>query len=301
MTDTIQHPMTAPNLTVRSMRAGRNKNAVRLKRLLSHLLIVLCGIAMIYPLLWMLSSSLKPTSDIFSDPGLLPQEWTLQNYLDGWNAIGLPFALFLGNSALVSLLSVVGNLVSCTLAAYAFARLEFRFKKTLFAAMMATLMLPFHVLLVPQYILFNNLGMVDTFWPLILPKFLAVDTFFIFLMVQFIRGLPRSLDEAAVIDGCSPFGVFWRIILPLMKPALAVTTAFTFIWTWNDFLTPLLYLTTRSNFTVPLALNAFLDAEGYSQWGAMFAMSVLSVLPVFILFLVAQRQLVNGIATTGLK
>lgn len=278
-----------------------SKPAITMKRMLLHLLIIAFGIVMIYPLLWMVSSSVKPTSEIFSKPGLIPETFTLQNYVDGWNAIGFPFALFLGNSFLIAIVSVVGNLISCTLAAYAFARLEFRFKKTLFAAMMATLMLPFHVLLVPQYILFNNLGMVDTFWPLILPKFLAVDTFFIFLAVQFIRSLPRSLDDAAAIDGCGPFAVFWRIILPLLGPALAVTTAFTFIWTWNDFLTPLLYLTSRENFTVPLALNAFLDSEAQSQWGAMFAMSMLSLLPVFLIFLFAQKYLVKGIATTGLK
>ncbi|MDR2321814.1 MAG: carbohydrate ABC transporter permease [Microbacterium sp.] len=271
-----------------------------MRKLIAHLLIVAAGIAMIYPLLWMVSSSLKPAGEIFTNAGL-PMTWTLQNYVDGWNAIGFPFLLFVGNSALVALGSVLGNLLSCTLAAYAFARLEFRFKRTMFAAMMATLMLPFQVILVPQYILFNNLGLVDSFWPLLIPKFLAVDTFFIFLMIQFIRGLPRSLDDAASIDGCGPFGVFWRIILPLMRPALAVTAAFTFIWTWNDFLTPLLYLPSREKFTVPLALNAFLDSEGASQWGPMFAMSCLSLLPVFLLFLFAQRHLVNGIATTGLK
>lgn len=278
----------------------RARTPLTVRKLIAHLVIIGVGVAMIYPLLWMASSSLKPTSEIFSQPGL-PETWTLENYVRGWDAIGFPFLLFLGNSALIAGLSVVGNLVSCTLAAYAFARLDFRFKKTLFVTMMATLMLPFQVILVPQYILFNNLGMVDTYWPLLIPKFLAVDTFFIFLMIQFIRGLPRSLDDAAAIDGCGPFGVFWRVILPLMRPALAVTAAFTFIWTWNDFLTPLLYLPSRENFTVPLALNAFLDSEGASQWGPMFAMACLSLLPIFLIFLFAQKQLVNGIATTGLK
>lgn len=278
----------------------RRRRPWSIKRLIAHILIIAVGIAMIYPLLWMVSSSLKPTADIFTEPGL-PTTWTWENYVRGWDAIGFPFLLFLGNSALVAAASVLGNLISCSLAAYAFARLDFRFKKTMFAAMLATLMLPFQVILVPQYILFNNLGMIDTFWPLIIPKFLAVDAFFIFLMVQFIRGLPRSLDDAAAIDGCGPLGVFTRIILPLMKPALAVTAAFTFIWTWNDFLSPLLYLPSRQNFTVPLALNAFLDSEGASQWGPMFAMACLSLLPVFLLFLFTQRHLVNGIATTGLK
>ena len=179
--------MSATTAIVLEERAPRRPLTMR--KAVAHIVIVGVGVLMIYPLLWMVSSSLKPSSEIFSRPGLVPETWTLENYIAGWNAIGFPFLLFLGNSTLVAGASVVGNLLSCTLAAYAFARLEFRFKKTLFAAMMATLMLPFHVLLVPQYILFNNLGMVDTFWPLILPKFLAVDTFFIFLAVQFIRSL----------------------------------------------------------------------------------------------------------------
>ena len=196
---------------------------------------------------------------------------------------------------------VVGNLFSCSLAAYAFARLEFRFKPVLFGLMLGTIMLPFHVVLVPQYILFHTINWTNTYLPLVVPKFLAVDAFFIFLMVQFIRGLPRELDDAATVDGCGPIAVFWRIIIPLMRPALAVTAVFTFIWTWNDFLTPLLYLTDRSKFTVPVALNAFLDSSGASSWGPMFAMSLLSLVPLFVVFILAQKQLVSGIATVGIK
>lgn len=247
-------------------------------------------------------SSLKPTREIFTKPGLIPQNWTLENYLDGWTSLTIPFTVFFVNSAVIALLAVIGNLISCSLAAYAFARLDFRFKRLLFAVMLVTIMLPFHVVLVPQYILFHSAGLTNTFFPLIIPKFLAVDAFFIFLMVQFIRTLPRELDDAATVDGCSVFGVFWRIILPLMRPPLAVAAVFTFIWTWNDFLTPLLYLTDRELFTIPLALNAFLDSgEGTSQWGPLFAMSCLSLVPIFVIFLMAQRHLTRGIATTGLK
>ncbi|GAA4996751.1 carbohydrate ABC transporter permease [Actinopolymorpha pittospori] len=141
----------------------------------------------------------------------------------------------------------------------------------------------------------------NTFYPLIVPKFLAVDAFFVFLMVQFIRGIPRELDDAAAVDGCGAFGIFWRIIFPLMRPALAVTAVFTFIWSWNDFFTPLLYLTDQQLYTAPVALNSFLDSTGESDWGGMFAMSILSLAPIFLVFVVAQRHLVQGIATTGLK
>jgi multiple sugar transport system permease protein len=250
---------------------------------LAHGVIILVGTLMIYPLLWMLSSAFKPQERIFSDPGLIPNEVTLANFAEGWNALGMPFLVFFANSTIVAILSVVGNLFSCSLAAYTFARLEFRFKPLLFAMMLGTIMLPFHVVLVPQYIMFQSIDWTNTFLPLVVPKFLAVDAFFIFLLVQFIRGLPRELDDAATVDGCGPIGVFWRVILPLMRPALAVAAVFTFIWTWNDFLGPLLYITSRGSFTVPIA------------------MSLLSLLPLFVVFLLAQRQLINGIATTGLK
>lgn len=273
----------------------------RAKRILAHAGIILFGVLMIYPLLWMISSSFKPQELIFSEPGLIPSEFTLNNFIDGWNALGINFGVFFLNSTLIAVLSVIGNLFSCSLAAYAFARLDFRLKPLLFAIMLGTIMLPFHVVLVPQYIMFQQIDWTNTYLPLIVPKFLAVDAFFVFLMVQFIKGLPRELDDAATVDGCGPIAVFWRIILPLMKPALAVAAVFTFIWTWNDFLGPLLYITEREKYTVPIALNAFLDSTGASSWGPMFAMSLLSLIPLFVVFLLAQKQLVKGIATTGIK
>ncbi len=271
------------------------------KHLLAHVAIIALGLVMIYPPLWMLSSSFKPAQLIFSEPGLWPRQITLDNWAQGWVGLGIPFSHFFLNSAVIAGLSMVGNLFSCSIAAYAFARLEFRFKPILFALMLGTIMLPFQVVLVPQYILFHELGWTNTILPLVVPKYLAVDSFFVFLLVQFIRGLPRELDDAATVDGCGPFGVFWRIIFPLLRPALAVTAVFTFIWTWNDFLGPLIYLTATDNYTVPIALNAFLDSTGTSNWGAMFAMSILSLVPLFLVFLFAQKQLVQGIATTGLK
>jgi len=196
---------------------------------------------------------------------------------------------------------VLANAGSCLVTAYAFARLRFRLRRGLFAVMIATLLLPHHVLLVPQYILFNKLGWVDTFVPLVLPKFVATDAFFVFLMVQFIRGIPRELDEAARIDGCNHWQIFSRMMIPLMMPALATTAIFTFIWTWSDFFTPLIYLTSPESYTVPVALRSFLDSTSGSNWGAMFAMSIISLVPLFLAFLFGQRFLVRGIATTGGK
>ena len=256
---------------------------------------------MIYPLLWMLVSSLRPNDLIFRTPGLWLNDVYLKNYSEGWSALEYSFGHYMINSAIVVIGAIAGNLFSCSLAAYAFARLKFRLKTLWFAIMLMTIMLPIHVIVVPQYIIFSKLGFVNTFVPLILPKFLATDAFFVFLMVQFIRGIPRELDEAAFIDGCSHWSIFSRVMLPLMGPAIATTAIFTFIWTWSDFFTPLIYLTDPVAYTVPVALRSFLDATAGSNWGAMFAMSILSLIPIFLAFLFGQRFLVKGIATTGGK
>jgi pectin-derived oligosaccharide transport system permease protein len=271
------------------------------RSIIKHLLLIAASLVMIYPVLWMLVSSFRPTDVIFREPGLWLNNLIITNYTEGWNALENPFGHYMINSAIVVIGAVLGNLLSCSLAAYAFARLQFRFKALWFSIMLVTIMLPIHVVLVPQYILFNYLGWVDTFIPLVLPKFLATDAFFVFLMVQFIRGIPRELDEAARIDGCGHWQIFSRMMLPLMTPALATTAIFTFIWTWSDFFTPLIYLTSPSSYTVPVALRSFLDSTSGSNWGAMFAMSIISLVPIFLAFLFGQRYLVKGIATTGGK
>lgn len=267
-----------------------------------HLSIVLVLIVMLYPLAWLVVSSLRPTSEILGSYSLIPDSFRWENYVEGWNTLGsVTFGRMLLNSLFVAVASILGNLVACSLAAYAFARLEFRFKRTLFAIMLATIMLPYHVQVIPQYVLFLNIGWLDTYWPLVIPKFLATDAFFIFLMVQFMRGLPRELDAAAVVDGAGYFGIYRRIILPLTLPALATTAIFTFLFTWNDFFSPLLYLTSPDMYTVPLGLRSFLDSQSASAYGPMFAMAVVALGPVFGFFLASQRFLVEGVATTGLK
>lgn len=256
---------------------------------------------MLYPLLWMLASSVRPNSEIFGTPGLFVDTFDFSHYPAGWNALGRPFGTYLLNSAVVVLGSVIGNLISCSLAAYAFARLNFRFKRGAFVVMLITIMLPIHVLIIPQYVLYSQLGWINTYLPLIVPKLLATDTFFVFLMVQFIRGIPRELDEAARIDGAGHARIFAQIVLPLMVPALATTAIFTFIWTWNDFFSQLIFVTKPDLYTVPVALRTFLDSQGQSDYGALFAMSVVSLIPMFLVFLFGQRFLIRGIATTGGK
>ncbi|WP_248928425.1 carbohydrate ABC transporter permease [Paenibacillus hamazuiensis] len=269
---------------------------------LRHSFVILLAFIMLYPVLWMLGSSFKPANMIFSEVWIWPSEWVFSNYAKGWAGTqGNTFALFLKNSALISIGAVIGNVVSCSMAAYAFARLDFRFRAIGFGLMLMTLMLPHHVTLIPQYILFHKLGWINTYYPLIVPKWLATDAFFVFLIVQFIRGVPRDLDEAATIDGCGPIRIYTSIIMPLALPALITTTIFTFLWTWDDFFSQLLYLSEVSKYTVPLGLRLFLDSSSQSDWGPMFAMSVLSLVPCFVIFIICQKYFVQGIATSGIK
>lgn len=279
-----------------SMRRSKTRGTI-----LRHAALILFGLFMLYPLIWMAVSAFKPSHLVLTDPSIIPTELTLENFVNGWVVGGFPFWVFFGNSIVIAASAILGNLLSCSLTAYALARLDFRARNFYFAIVLVTVMLPMHAVVIPQYIVFSNLGLVNTFVPLILPKFLATDAFFIFLMVQFIRGIPRQLDEAASIDGAGPFRVFWSIILPLMKPALITTAIFTFIWTWNDFFGQLIYLTDSSVFTVPIALNALVDSESNQGTGTLMAMSVLSLIPLLLFFAFAQKHLIRGIATTGLK
>ncbi|GAB3936487.1 carbohydrate ABC transporter permease [Micromonospora vulcania] len=269
-------------------------------------LVILVAIVavVLYPLIWMVGTSVKSQEEIVNNIGLLPERFTPGNYTAGWSNFDVSFGRFFLNSTMVSLLTVVGNGLSCLLAAYAFARLRFRLRGMWFAVMIGTLLLPQHVLIVPQYILFRTLGLVGGEWPylpLLIPQFLATEAFFVFLMVQFMRGIPRELDEAARIDGAGPYGIFRHVILPLSRPALVTTAIFSFIWTWNDFFRQLVFLSQLEDYTVPVALTLFIDSTSQSAVGPMFAMSVLSLLPVFLFFVAFQRMLVEGINTSGIK
>lgn len=280
---------------------GRRDRAGAWRPVLVHGGLILGALLMIYPLLWLASSSFKPANLIFSDLSLWPARFRPQNYSDGWRGAALPFSTFFLNSFIISGLAVVGNVLACSLVAYAFARLNFAFKKALFALMLTTIMLPLHATLIPQYALFYKLGWVNTYLPLVVPKFLAVDAFFIFLMIQFIRGIPRELDEAATLDGAGPFRIYWFVILPLLTPALVTTAVFSFIWTYQDFLPPLVYLTSMDLYTVPQGLSLLNASKGSSSWGPLLAMSLLSLVPLFAVFFIFQKRLIEGVAATGLK
>jgi multiple sugar transport system permease protein len=271
------------------------------KSVAMHAAVFAGAVVMIYPLLWLLASSLKPTSEIFSDLSLVPRHVTFSHYRDGWNALSVSFGRFFANSIVVAVLSVTGLIVSSSLTAFAFARMDFPGRRILFALMLVTMMLPAHALLLPQYLLFTHLGWINSYLPLVVPRWFSVDAFFVFLLVQFMRNIPRDLDEAAVLDGCGPFRLWWSIILPLTKPALVTVAILSFTWTWDEFLQPLVYLQNPQSFTVPLGLQMFLDASSGSDWGGMFAMSVLVLVPPLLLFGMFQRRIIQGIASTGIR
>lgn len=267
-----------------------------------HLLVFLFAVVMIYPVLWMVLGSFKSSNEILnSAQHLLPQNMTLQNYIVGFRGFGgFTFKTFFKNSFYIASLATVGAVISSATVAYGFARCSFPLKNFWFGCMLLSMMLPFQVIMIPQYILFNQMGWVGTYLPLIVPQFCA-QGFFVFLNVQFIKGIPYELDEAARIDGAGTAQIFLRIILPLIKSSIVTSAIFSFMWRWDDFLAALLYLNQPSKYPVSLALKLFSDPATGSDWGAMFAMATLSLMPIFIIFLTMQKYLVEGIASTGIK
>jgi multiple sugar transport system permease protein len=286
-------PVADPTMPARRTRRDRCAWGI-------YAVLIVGAIFMLYPFIWMVLNSFRTDQEIFSNPTALPTRLTPDNYVQGWISTTPSFTRYYLNSFIVCAGAVIGNVTACSLTAFAFARLHFPLKRVLFTIMLLTMMLPAHALLIPQYVLYVNLGWVNTDLPLIVPKFLATDAFFIFLMIQFIRKIPRELDEAARIDGAGSFTIYRRIVLPLLQPALVTTVIFTFIWTYNDFFSQIIYLTDPDSLTVPVGLRGMVDSSGGS-YAQLLALSVLSLVPTFTIFLLAQRRLVEGISTTGLK
>lgn len=259
----------------------------------------------ILPLVWMISTSLKPLDQTDEALQLIPREIRWENYREIFTRDNADFALYARNTLIVAVLCVIGTVLSSSLAAYAFARIRFRGRGALFALTLATMMIPFPVLMVPSFAIFRWIGdftgiqMLGTLRPLWLPMWFG-NAFNIFLLRQFFRTIPQELSDAARIDGCSELGIYWRIILPLSRPALAVVAVFTFMYAWNDFLGPLVYIQSPNQFTLSLGLQTFQSQSG-TQWHLLMAASAVVIAPVLVLFFLAQRTFIEGIATTGLK
>lgn len=263
-----------------------------------HMVLLFGVIFMFIPLAWTLSTSLKSPGEVYQfPPTWIPQEIMWSNYVRAVTAI--PFFLYLWNTSVITAASIVGKVISITLVAFAFARLRWWGRDFVFIVMLATMMLPPHVTLIPQFILFRSLGWIDTFLPLIVPAFFG-GPYLTFLVRQYLYSIPRELDDAARIDGCSDFGLYWRIIMPLAKPAILIIVIFVFNGTWNEFLLPLIYLHSPNLFTLSLGLRMF-QGEASASWNLLMAASLLSMLPVITLFFATQRYFIQGIVFTGIK
>lgn len=281
----------------RSLTAREAAYVHRVQRVGAYVVLVLASAAFVLPLLWMLTTSLKDASSVLEfPPRFLPDEFHWRNYPDAWSA--MPFNRFLWNSIVVTTLSVVGNLVSCILPAYAFARLRARLSGLMFAAMLATMMIPGQVTLVPRFLLFSQLGLVDSYWPLVLPNFFGM-AFFIFLLRQFFTTIPQELVDSARIDGAGELGILWRIMIPLSKPAIATVTLMSFISTWGEYLDPLIYLRSTEKFTIPLGIALF-RGEHDDQYHLMMAVSAIVLAPIIVVFLAAQKYFIRGMTLTGI-
>jgi oligogalacturonide transport system permease protein len=257
---------------------------------------------MIFPLIWLISASLKPNNEIFGTLSLVPSKFMWNSYTEGWKGSGqFTFGVFFINTLKLVVPTVICTLISSVIVAYGFARFEFPLKKILFMFMLSTLMLPNAVIIIPRYILFNSLDWLDSYLPFIIPAIFATNSFFIFMLVQFLRGIPKELDESAVIDGCNSFMILARILLPLSKPALFSAAIFQFIWTWNDFFNVLIYVNSIKKYTVSLGLRMALDIQAAVNWNQVMAMSVVAIVPPVLVFFFSQKHFVEGIATTGIK
>ena len=289
---------TVPNPSV-GERVKNTKRRRKVGNTIAFVVAALIGVLFFVPFAWMVSSSLKDLSEIYTfPPKFLPEQIKWSNYADAWNA--LPFDTFFVNSLIVATVTTVGVILTCSLAGYSFARLRYPGRDKIFLAYLATLMIPFPVLMIPLFIIMKNLQLVDTLWSLILPAiFTPAGTF---LMRQFILSLPKELEEAARVDGCGFFGIYWRIVLPLMKPVIATLGIFTFLGSWNEFLWPLITISSIDNKTLPLGLTMFQSRlAGRTPWNQVMASATFSIIPVLIIFVLGQKYYVKGIVTTGIK
>jgi ABC-type glycerol-3-phosphate transport system permease component len=273
--------------------------ANRFRGLMLHLALIVGSLIFLLPFLWAVSTSFKSTGEVFVfPPKFIPESIQWHNYPDALTSV--PFGRYTLNTLFLAAARIVGNLLSCTLVAFSFARLKWKGRDAVFFIVLATMMIPEEVTLIPQYIIYSKLGWINTYLPLTVPSFFAGSAFYIFLLRQFFMTIPRELDDAARVDGASYFEIYWRIILPLSTPALITIGIFTFQNSWNAFFGPLIFLQDRSLYTVSLGLSLFQE-QYYTNWTLLMAASVAIMLPTLVVFFLLQRRFIEGVTFTGLK
>jgi len=285
-----------------SLAEKRKAQKQKVQVFVRYFILTIVAIIMLYPIIWLVGATFKSNSEIFTSIGFIPKKIDFQAYIDGWNTKGnYTFTLYFINTFKYVIPKIGFTVVSATITAYGFARFDFPLKKIMFSLLMATMFLPQVVTRIPLYLFWKDLNMLDTYVPLIANSVFAQEPFFVFMMIQFLRSIPRDLDEAATVDGCSSFGILWRILVPAVKPALLSCVIFQFVWSFSDFLGPLIYITSQENYPVSLALKLNVDPSTNTPWNQVFAMSLISLLPAIILFFSAQKYFVEGVTSSGIK
>jgi len=280
----------------------RQERRARISLVLRYVILFAVGLVMLYPLIWLVGASFKTNNEIFADPGFLPHHPTVSGYVNGWKtSTPYTFGHFFLNSMLIIIPKTIGTAISCTMVAYGFARFDFPMKKVLFTSVIAILLLPNVVTRIPQYLLFRDLGWLDSFLPLWVPSALAGDAFFVFMLVQFLRAIPADMEEAARVDGANSWQTLVFIVVPMLAPALISVCLFQFMWTMNDFLGPLIYVSSVDKYPVSLALKLSIDTTEAFDWNQILAMSVLTITPALIVFFLAQKYFIEGISAGGVK
>lgn len=271
-----------------------------INRSLIYIFLLLAGACCIFPFLWMVSTSFKSMSDAFSmPPSLIPKKFIFKNYPDGWAYAD--FSRYTINTTIIALTATIGVIITSSLVAYGFSRFKARFSGILFTILLGTMMLPSQVTLIPQYLLYNKLGWIDTYWPLIVPSWVGGGAFNIFLFIQFFKTMPKELDEAAIVDGANSFQTFLYIMLPSVKPVILAVGVMSLVYNWNDFFTPLIYLNSMEKYTIAIGLQFFQSVYGTMRIGMMMAVAVLALIPVLLIFFFCQKYFVQGIKMSGLK
>lgn len=283
-------------------RLANNRRKAAINAGIRYTLLILVGFVMLYPLIWLLGASFKSNSEIFTSAGFIPKQFDFSGYVKGWEtSTQYTFAKYFLNTFKIVIPKVIFTVISCTLTAYGFARFRFAGKKFMFAILISTLLLPNIVLRIPQFLMFRDFGWLNSFYPLFVPAAFATDTFFVFMLIQFMRGIPRDLEEAACIDGCNSFQTLIYILIPVLKPALISVSLFQFMWSMNDFLGPLIYLNSVEKYPVAIALKLSMDSSSTTQWSQVIAMSIIALIPSLIVFFSAQRHFVDGITAGSVK
>jgi oligogalacturonide transport system permease protein len=289
-------------VTVSDAHALKQLRLEKFSAFVRYTVLFLMGLVMLYPMIWLVGASFKSNAEVFTEIGFWPSRFDFSAYVKGWKTSSeYTFATYFLNSFLIIIPKVIVTVISCVLVAYAFARFDFWGKKFLFSVMVGTMMLPLIILRLPQYLMFKEFGWVDTYLPLIIPSAFATDTFFVFMLVQFLRGIPRDMEEAAQIDGCNSLQLLWYILVPILKPAIISVVVFQFIWSMNDFMGPLIYLSSVENYPVSLALKMSIGATEEVEWASVIAISVVALVPSLVVFFLAQRHFIEGAASSGIK